>query len=185
MSLINLTKCKSWRSFLTAGLMMLATGLQASPPNSAEPGPEKKSVQVKEKGKEREGRIKPEPILMAGDPRFQKMLLLATTSPEQLEEKMKDWPRLQEMSEERRASMKKEIESFRSRIFRTAIKSAEENGIVLSEEQKPSFVRRYWEQRAKVESPIRQEVEKRLELAMKEELQALKLEFAPVGAAKP
>jgi len=131
----------------------------------------------------REGRMRPEPFLIAGDPRFQKMLLLATTAPDQLEEKMKNWPGQAEMTEERKVQMKKEMDSWRNRIFRTALKNAEESGVSLSEEQKPLYVKRYWEQRSKVESGIREEVQARLKTAMDKENAALKKEFSPAPAA--
>lgn len=153
------------------------------PPERVEGGggkPEKGFREFRDKdGREKEGRMRPEPFLIAGDPRFQKMLLLATTPSEQLDEKMKNWPGLAEMTEERKEQMKKEMEGFRNRIFRTALKNAEESGLTLTEQQKPLYVKRYWEQRAKVESEIRQDVQARLKTALEKENTALKKEFSP------
>jgi len=125
-----------------------------------------------------EGRFKKsEPLLMAGDPRFQKMLLVALAPPNQIEQKLKLWPAWSEMSEERRERMTREIENFRNRINKVALKKADEAGIMLTEAQKPEFVRRYWEQRSKVELAVRQEVEGRLKTAMGQEMATLKQQF--------
>lgn len=113
------------------------------------------------------------------------MLLLATTPPEKLEEKMKNWPAMAEMNDERKEQMKKEMEGFRNRIFKGAMKNAEESGIILSEEQKPEYVKRYWERRSKVETVIRQEVQNRLKVAMEQENEALKKEFSKPATVSP
>jgi hypothetical protein len=123
-------------------------------------------------------KLRPEPILMAGDPRFQNMLLLATTAPDQLEAKMKNWPALAEMSDERKKQVKEEMEGFRNRIFKVAIKNAEESGMSLTEEQKPAYVKSYWQRRSKVETEIRKEVQERLKIAMERENGELKKEFS-------
>lgn len=122
---------------------------------------------------------KPEPFLMAGDERFQKMLLIALAPQDQVDEKLKQWPLLNKLNPERKEQLLKEVEAFRKRINRSALKSAEQASILLTEEQKPAFIKSYWEKRSKVEAPLRLEVEARLKTAMELEMAALKQEFSP------
>lgn len=122
--------------------------------------------------------LKTEPILMAGDERFQKMLLIALAPQDQVDKKMQQWPLLKKVNPERKDQLLKEIEAFRKRINRSALKSADEAGIVLTEEQKPAFIKSYWEKRSKVETPLRLEVEAKLKAAMELEMAALKQEFS-------
>jgi hypothetical protein len=174
-------------SILATALLSLGSGetLKGQPlPGGTPPGLEQNEDKRHEKTfrdfHEKEGRrLRPEPILMAGDARFQQMLLLALTPAERVEEKLKSWPLFVRMSGENQERMKKEIEGFRNRIYRTALKNAEESGLALTETRKSDYVKRYWERRSQVETILRQEVQGRLKTAMDQENDALKKEFSP------
>jgi hypothetical protein len=188
---------KSVSGALVLGVLLwgVVLGLGQGGPDSARPlvdGEGKKEGKPQKPLREmkmKEGRewrsMRPQPFLMAGDPRFQKMLLLALTPKEEIQKKLKDWPGLANMTEERRAQMQGEMEAFRARIFRTALKDAEESGLSLSEEQELAYVKRYWEGRSRVEGEIRASVQDRLQAAMQKEREALQKEFAPGALPKP
>ena len=161
-----------WISLLSA---------QENPPPGSEPGPENKFPDGKP------GRLNKfergprpnmqQPFLMAGDPRFHKMLLIALAPPEQVKDKLAEWPEFQKMDEDKQAKLTQSIDGFRERIQRIAHEEADHMGLRLSEERKEAFVRAYWEKRIAAEEPIRKEVEEKHKAAMQAIREELKKEF--------
>ena len=121
--------------------------------------------------------LMPQPFLMAGDPRFQKMLLIALSPAEQVQDKLAAWPEFQQMDEDKRARLKQSMEGFRDHIRRVAEDEAERMGLNLSEQRKKDFVRAYWKKRIAAEEPLRKEVEDRSKAVLQNIRDELKQEF--------
>jgi hypothetical protein len=127
-------------------------------------------------------------FLQAGDPRFERMLVLAFAPGERIEAELQKWPTYQDAEPENRERMRRQLEFFRNRIQGAALREAESAGLKLPPDQQKDFVRAYWEKRIEVEKRIRAEVEPRLKAEMSAAMAELKKEFAapppPLGAGK-
>lgn len=131
------------------------------PPAEGSPGPE--------------GRVNPEHaqrrrmpgqgLLMASDERFQKMLLLTRTPPDQVQQKLQEWPEYQKMDPQQREKLAKGLEMFRQHITRTALDDAQKLGLTIPPEKEADYIKAYWDKRIAAEMPIRREVEAKLKAA--------------------
>lgn len=127
-------------------------------------------------------------FLQAGDPRFERMLVLAFVPEERVEAELQKWPPYQEADAQGRERVARQVSFFRKRIQGAALREAEQAGIQLAPEQQAAFIRAYWEKRIEVEKRVRAEVEPRLKAEMGRAVAELKNEFSesrpPLGAGK-
>ncbi|NJL19232.1 MAG: hypothetical protein HC901_02785 [Bdellovibrionaceae bacterium] len=105
----------------------------------------------------------PTPFLLAGDPRFEKMVRLAFLPEEQMLRVFNEWPEARDLPPEVREELPQRLTSFRDRVRHEAVKAAEEWGIALTPENRADFVRAYWEERIRLEREIRTRAQAELE----------------------
>ena len=159
---------------ISAASVWTVTGSWAQQPGQGfPPGP---PPDKPEKGGMRR-QMQSHPFLMAGDPRCQKMLLLARTRPEQVRQKLSEWPEYQKLDEDKRNKMVGRLQEFRERIRETAMEEAGKLGLNVPAARKEEFVQRYWSKQIAAETPIRLEAEEKFKAAMQKLRDELKKEF--------
>ncbi|MDD5260412.1 MAG: hypothetical protein PHD76_01045 [Methylacidiphilales bacterium] len=119
----------------------------------------------------------PHPFLVAGDPRFQKMLIIALVPPDQVDKKLAEWPDYKNLDAEKKAQMAQKMGEFRERIHHTALEEAEKLGLQLPDNKKEAFVQAYWNKRIVAESALRKEAEEKDKASMQRIRDELKKEF--------
>jgi len=105
---------------------------------------------------------RPEPFLIAGDPRFERMLKLVLVEESDLEAALIEWPEYQEMGLIGKKVLERRIQSFRERTRKEALRFARESGIQIEEGQETAFIQDYWMERSRVEKEVRAEAEQLL-----------------------
>lgn len=149
-----------------------ASTLQAVPDNSDRPASRKfKPGEGPRPGKRHD---QPRPFLVAGDPRFERMIELALVPESDLESALAQWPAFAEMDPRAQNGFRRRIETFRQRIHEDALRDAEQMGLVVAPEKQSEFVRMYWSERSRVEREVRQAAEEQLRTRMQEARERIK-----------
>lgn len=125
------------------------------------------------------------PFLIAGHPDFTRMLEAALAPPEELEARMSQLPRYQEMDERERQDLRQGIERFRRRVKEDALQDARQRGIAVPEAREAEFVRAYWQRRARIERRVRERAEAEIKTSMAGLEAELKAAFGSAPPADP
>lgn len=106
----------------------------------------------------------------------QRLNKLAGLPPDQLQQKLAQWPPYQQMDAAAREKLMDRIAKLRAKRRKEAMQSARKLGLVVPTDQQEAFVNRFWEVRLQREKRIwqemqklRRESQKRVEAAMLEE----------------
>ncbi len=167
--------------FCLAVTFMLQSGLYAEYPVNAKKDFERKPEerrpgQMRPYG-DKQKKMPPKPFLLAGDPRFEKMLKLALVDEDKLEAAIQEWPRLNEMSENEKRQFMRRVNGFRQKLRNDAEQEAEALALNIPEDKKLDYFRAYWNSRMEIEQEIRQQAEAQHESRMRELRMQLKQQW--------
>lgn len=167
----------------------LASLTQAAPRNEepTPPPPKEKSEFPKNRPEERGKRrlpSAPKPFLMAGHPDFARMIEAALAPEDQIQQRLEQWPRYQQLDERGRAEMRQGFHRLRRRLREEALEEATTRGWVIPPEREAEFLRAYWAGRIRIEQAIRQRAEQEWKAAMDEAARRLEKEFFTSSPAR-
>jgi hypothetical protein len=159
--------------------LLLAQGLQGKPERKDAP-PAGEGPRSGERGRLR-GMAPFKPFLMAGHPDFARMVEAALARPEDVEKKLAQWPRYQEMNEAGRGELRQGFDRFRRRIREEALEDARGRGWNVPAEKEAVFLRSYWERRIRVEQAVREKAEAELKKTLDAALGELARDYSTPG----